>query len=409
MLCCPCQLSPVKRDDFDGWVVQAQTGDFFREEGEPERLIADACQGSGMSSRKKINSQDPVLRKEMCVALDSLIIKIREDPIGCALFFPESANGGPPDDRMTISQVQRNLAQGLYDHDLNLQYAEGETAWATFVAPVRRLLTDMAQVWLICRAFPSDSKHVKLILQAEGWWQSECTRQGGLLREIELAHRPKASGGAAAEKPGRTARSADADGAVRMTDDEEVHCDSSSDWDDQSDGPSSSAAAAHTHSFVAAAQKLVNNSEALRRANQELKRDAEMCQAQLRVATDAFTAQQRRSHELNEQVKSLLAAALAAAPQTAQLDQARATIAERDAELVRAAAVRLEMEASNDALQSRVAELQQQLDGIRKLAQPKRARDPDADDDSEPPRARRRFDDQQQEQKQANSHGGQRV
>jgi len=96
------------------------------------------------------------------------------------------------------------------------------------------------------------------------------------------------------------------------------------------------------------------------------------------------------------QVQSLQAAALAATPQAAQLDHARATIAERDAELAQLrqsaeadlANARSDMQDSSAALQREVDELREELDEFRRisvvmanLATPKRARDSPHGDD----------------------------
>jgi hypothetical protein len=376
--------------------------------------LAEACAQGFASNRSKINKeedQEPVLHRDLLIAIDGLMVEIKQDSEMQQLFFPESADGGPSDGRMTISQVQRNLEQGLYDHNLSLQFA---VPWATFVAPVKRLLTDMAQVWIDFEAAGASKDDLKVCETVKLLWYSQIAMAGGLLRHLDELFKSQQRedrrlrclpGPTAAAAAAATSTSGASDDDEEAEDEPEADSsaaamDQSSDDDDNeaaaavpsSTGAAAAAAAAPVHSAVAAVQQLANEAHALRRANQELQH--------------ALEAQRRQSRQLSRQVQSLQAAALAAAPPAVPvaLDQARAGIADRDGELVR---LRQEV----DELRMQVAGFRQLGDAMTRLGQPRRAREPegDAEGEDERPRARRRLNDQQQEQKQANSHGGQRA
>ena len=264
------------------------------------------------------------------------------------------------------------------------------------------------------------------VLDCERQWHIECAQQCKLLGDLNAEQMP-AETAAAAHAPAPIPTLAVAHDAGDEHAEERKDGGGHAAEDLRADSPTGAAAvaaAAPTHSFMGAAQQLINEVDALRRANQELQLETARRRQEAQSAKATAEAQQRESERLSRQVQSLQAAALAAAPHAAQLDQARATIAERDAQLVRVAAdlvsARSETAAalaSSAPLRRELAELQQQLDGIRTLAQPKRARDQegDAEGEEERPRAKRRLNQQQQGQQPPgpppppNARGGQQA
>ena len=444
-MCCaslsfpPSQLSPIESEDFLSWIEQAKTGRFFREERDHEIRLAEACAQGFASNRSKISKeedQEPVLHRDLLIALDGLVVKIKQNAEMQNLFLQPQQ--GPSDGRMTISQVQRNLEQRLYDHDLNLQYA---VPWATFVAPVKRLLTDMAQVWIDFEAAPGASKDdLDICETVKRHWYSQIAKAGGLLRHLDELFKSQQRGDrrlrclpgptAAAAAPAVPSGASDEDDEAQdepEADSSAAAMDQSSDDDDNeaaAAAPSSTGAADAAAvpmgalEVIAPTDKIIADfHRAFQRALKPLDRMRGIIEAERAAATQQKESLERQVELLRRQV--------AAAPERSQLDEA---VAQRDGALAELANLRTResvdlanARSANAALQRQVntetnklraeadeaAKLRKQLGDLQKeldrfyelgrslasLTTPnkdKRAREPDNDDDEDEQQTRSR-------------------